>query len=125
MEKDVSRFVDVTNDIEFSGQVEGGFKWNTLTRTRMYSPKSLEPYGYKVYSQNDEDGIIQEIFNRIGTTNKQFVEFGVQDGLESNCHLLLFYGWRGLWIEGSSEFCREIETKFRPVIQERIIYHER
>jgi hypothetical protein len=24
----------------------------------------LERYGYKVYSQNDEDGIIDEIFNR-------------------------------------------------------------
>lgn len=52
--------------------------------------KSLERYGYKVYSQNDEDGIIQEIFRRIGTYDKRFVEFGVQDGLESNSHFLLY-----------------------------------
>ena len=28
--------------------------------------KRLEPFGFKVYSQNDEDGIIEEIFNRLG-----------------------------------------------------------
>ena len=31
-------------------------------------PGRLEHYGYKVYSQNDEDGIIEEIFNRIGVS---------------------------------------------------------
>lgn len=53
-----------------------------LLSTKKYSdPRQLEHFGYKAYSQNDEDGIIQEIFNRIGTTNRFFVEFGVQDGL--------------------------------------------
>lgn len=56
----------------------------------MKNEKALENYGYKVYSQNDEDGIIEEIFERIGITNKTFIEFGLQDGLESNTHYLLF-----------------------------------
>ncbi len=103
--------------ISFSGTVEGGLRFDAETRSRMCNPSALESYGYKVYSQNDEDGIIHEIFRRIGTTNKKFIEFGVQDGLESNTHLLLFYGWSGLWIEGSSTDCKEIETKFRPVIK--------
>ena len=107
----------VADEVKFSGVIEGGFCWDSLTRERMKDPKALEPYGYKVYSQNDEDGIINEIFRRIGTTNKRFIEFGVQDGLESNCHLLLFYGWSGLWIEGSSDYCNEIAVKFRPVIE--------
>ena len=72
-------------------------------------PKSLIPFGYKVYSQNEEDGIIREIFNRIGTTNKVFVEFGIGDGLENNTVTLLFYGWRGLWIEGNSANVNKIE----------------
>lgn len=76
----------------------------------------LEKYGYKVYSQNDEDGIIAEIFNRIGITNKIFVEFGVQNGLESNTHLLLLKDWKGLWIEGSESSCREINVLFNEVI---------
>lgn len=41
-------------------------------------------YGWKAYSQNDEDGIIDEIFARIGPGGRRFVEFGVQHGLECN-----------------------------------------
>lgn len=107
---------NIGNNIFFSGKIESGFCWNVLTKQRIANPNSLEGYGYKVYSQNDEDGIIHEIFSRIGVTNRRFVEFGVQNGLESNCHLLLFYGWEGLWIEGSAEYCDEIITKFRPVM---------
>jgi hypothetical protein len=79
----------------------------------------LERYGYKIYSQNDEDGIIAEIFKRIGETNKKFVEFGVNDGLESNGHFLLHKGWQGLWIEGSSSYCKQIHDKFKEPIAEK------
>lgn len=117
MQKNILLSTNITDSVKFSGIVEGGFCWETLTRERMKNPKALESYGFKVYSQNDEDGIINEIFKRIGTTNKIFIEFGVQDGLESNTHLLLFYRWRGLWIESSAEYCQNINIKFRPVIE--------
>src|SRR4051794_12997040 len=65
--------------------------------------KRLERYGFKVYSQNDEDGIIQEIFARIGIASKTFVEFGVENGLENNTLTLLLKEWNGLWIEGSEQ----------------------
>jgi hypothetical protein len=85
-------------------------------------PTHLDRFGYKVYSQNDEDGIIQEIFKRIGTTNKTFVEFGVQDGLESNCHFLLFTGWKGLWIEGDGIFFKRLQEYFsKPLLTNRLI----
>ncbi|MBT8045672.1 MAG: hypothetical protein KJN67_00770 [Pontiella sp.] len=71
-------------------------------------PLSLIPHGRKVYSQNEEDGIIIEIFNRIGTTNKTFVEFGSGDGLENNTYALLFQDWNGLWIDGSPKNIRKI-----------------
>jgi len=93
-----------------------GVRWQLATAKRFYdeSGRYLEPYGYKVYSQNDEDGIINEIFRRIGTTNKRFIEFGVEDGLECNTHFLLHNGWTGLWLEGSSSFCESIRKKFMP-----------
>lgn len=72
----------------------------------------LIPFGFKVYSQNDEDGIIQEIFKRIGTTNRYFVEFGCENGLETNTLFLLLQGWKGLWIEGSSKRMSAIKEKF-------------
>ena len=64
-------------------------------------PLSLVPHGRKMFSQNDEDGIIIEIFRRIGTTNQTFVEFGCGDGIENNSYALLFQDWNGLWIDGS------------------------
>jgi hypothetical protein len=66
---------------------------------RFHEPKRLLKYGYKVYSQNDEDGIIEEIFRRIGATSKTFVEFGVGPH-ENNSLRLLLLGWSGLWMDG-------------------------
>ncbi len=97
----------------------GGVRWNQETSKRLRNPACLEKYGYKFYSQNDEDGILEEIFRRIGTTNKTFIEFGVQDGLESNTHLLLFQQWHGLWIEASKESYQSLCIKFRNAIQSK------
>jgi len=63
----------------------------------------MKQFEKKVYSQNGEDGIIEEIFNRIGTTNKFFVEFGVQSGSECNTRLLRKHGWTGVWMDSSYE----------------------
>jgi hypothetical protein len=63
-------------------------------------PKRLEPFGFKVYSQNDEDGIIEEIFRRLGIHTGTFCEIGVENGLQCNTLYLIHRGWRGVWIEG-------------------------
>ena len=93
---------------------------NEILKSDKYKDeKRLEKFGYKVFSQNDEDGIVNEIFNRIGTTNKFFVEFGVQDGLESNCHFLLFQGWNGLFIEGDINYFNKINENFKNPISNK------
>lgn len=94
-----------------------GIAYEIATAKRLEDEKCLERYGFKVYSQNDEDGIIEEIFNRIGTTNKKFVEFGVENGLECNSHYLLHKGWSGLWIEGNPQSVAEINARFYPAIR--------
>ena len=86
-------------DLSLRGTIIGGLCWDELTRKRMEDPLAIENYGYKVYSQNDEDGIINEIFRRIGTETKEFIELGVDNGLECNTHFLLHREWHGLWIE--------------------------
>ncbi|GHT74546.1 hypothetical protein FACS1894124_4590 [Spirochaetia bacterium] len=92
------------NDIEYEN------------KRRLDDTLYLDRFGYKVYSQNDEDGIVAEIFRRIGTTNKQFVEFGVQNGLESNGHFLLHKGWHGLWIDGDKKAFKQLASVFaRPI----------
>jgi hypothetical protein len=64
----------------------------------------LIAHGRKTYSQNDEDGIVLEIFNRIGEGDRRFIEFGVQAGVECNTALLLMAGWSGLWLDGSDKY---------------------
>lgn len=84
-------------------------------------PKRLEPYGLKVYSQNDEDGILEEIFRRLGVTTGRFVEIGVEDGLECNTLYLLHKGWRGAWVEGDPRRKAEIEAKFSSILDRRLV----
>jgi hypothetical protein len=88
----------------------------SLNDVRYSDPLRLERYGFKVYSQYDEDGIIEEIFHRIGMGKKLFIEFGVETGIENNTLKLLLEGWRGLWIEGNSNYVTAIKTRFRDVI---------
>ncbi len=93
----------------------------SLNQQKYSDPKRLEPFGYKVYSQNDEDGILAEIFRRIGMSNRFFIEFGVQDGLECNSHFLLLQGWSGVFIEGSKHYCEAIRENFKlPLAQNRL-----
>ncbi|MBN8943053.1 MAG: hypothetical protein J0H01_26345 [Rhizobiales bacterium] len=85
---------------------------------RNQNPLRLGQYGYKSFSQSDEDGIIQEIFFRIGTGDKTFVEFGVETGLECNTALLLMQGWSGLWIEGDEKSCSKIKSTHKPFVDD-------
>jgi len=78
---------------------------------RAREPKRLISHGYKIFSQSDEDGIIQEIFRRVGTTDKRFIEFGVEDGQECNTRLLLMLGWTGMWLDGSAENVRRMDER--------------
>lgn len=94
-------------------------------KPRYNEPKRLLSYGYQVLAQSDEDGIIAEIFRRINTTNKYFVEFGVGIGIENNTANLLFQDWRGLWIEGDAEYAQQLrEHLSRFINSQQLISHE-
>mgnify|MGYP001225992320 FL=1 len=87
-------------------------KTDILDQPRYKDDKRLLKYGFKAYSQTDEDGIIQEIFQRIGVTNKTFIEIGVGDGLENNTLFLLLKGWKGFWVDGDLKNIKAIHNKF-------------
>src|ERR1700753_2979191 len=89
-----------------------------LAKPRYADPKRLLRHGFKVYSQCDEDGIIQEIFRRIGTGSRTFVEFGVETGIECNTVKLLIEGWRGLWLDGSPANVAQIQTQFDAFVRD-------
>ena len=57
----------------------------------------------RVYSQNGEDGILFDIFSKIGTTDRRFIEFGIGDGRQCNtANLSIHFGWSGLLIEADT-----------------------
>ena len=84
---------------------------------RGQEPRRLLKYGFKIYSQHDEDGITEEIFRRIGCMNRFFVEFGVGDGLENGTLYCLLKGWKGVWIDGSAICVDTIEDRLEFLIQ--------
>ncbi len=79
---------------------------------RYADQKRLLRFGWKAYSQSDEDGILCEIFRRIGEDTRTFIEIGVGDGTENNTVALLLSGWRGLWIEANSSSIETIRVAF-------------
>lgn len=83
-----------------------------LTAERYADPRSLTRHQAQVYSRHAEDGIIAEIFRRIGTVDRRFVEIGVDTGVENNTRLLLQLGWTGAWLEGSADNARAIRDLF-------------
>ncbi len=66
-----------------------------------------------LYSQSGEDGILEAIFYRIGTTNKFCVEFGVQTGTQCNTRYLREEkGWTGLLMDDGVENPKFIKKEF-------------
>jgi hypothetical protein len=92
---------------------------------------SLARYERKVFSQNGEDGVIAELFARVGVTDRRFVEFGAGDGTENNCAFLAdVMGWTGIFAEADEasaaglavkyQYCDGVETRRQLVTPETV-----
>ena len=73
------------------------------------------PWTLHSFSGSTEDACIAEIFSRIGTTNRFFVEFGAF-GPNNNTTEALVDGWRGIWIEKSDRIAAALKGPLRPYI---------
>lgn len=68
---------------------------------------------FKVFSQYGEDGILQYLIRetKIHPDEKIFIEFGVQDYIESNTRFLLQNNqWKGLIIDGSATYMESVRN---------------
>ena len=52
-----------------------------------------------MYSQSNEDAILDALIARFGASSRRFVEFGAGDGRQNNTINLLYKGWSGVWCE--------------------------
>jgi len=70
---------------------------------------SLQDFTHNVFSQNGEDGILGEVFRRLGINKGVFCEFGAWDGKHlSNAYALYEAGWTGWFIEGDRARFRDL-----------------
>lgn len=67
-----------------------------------------------IFSQNGEDGIIAELFDRIDGNSKICCEFGAWDGIHlSNCRNLILNGWTAVMIEGEIKRFQDLTANYR------------
>ncbi len=74
--------------------------------------KRLSDYGFDVYSQYGEDGIVQKIFEIMGTTSKVAVEFGAWNGIHLSNTANLWINdksWRAVLIESDQKKFEELK----------------
>jgi hypothetical protein len=69
--------------------------------SRQLIHSKIENSGFRVFSQWDEDGIIQFLINKVKIRKKIFIEFGIENYTQSNTRFLLTNNnWSGLVIDG-------------------------
>lgn len=74
----------------------------------------LAAYEWRIFSQNGEDGILDEIFRRIGAGKRTLVEIGVDDGRQCNTALLVKRArWSGWMIEGNPTRAAALARNYR------------
>ena len=61
--------------------------------------RPLEPYLAGAHDYKRGNGIVNVLM-----TTRQFLEFGVENGLENNTLNLLEQGWSGAWLEGDPRY---------------------
>ncbi len=67
--------------------------------------------GFGVFSQSDEDGILQYLLAHIPMPNHTFIEFGAEYYEESNTRFLLLNNrWQGMLLDASDEDIRYIKA---------------
>lgn len=91
--------------------VQNGRIWNYLI-SQNKNIKNIHETEFKVFSQWGDDGIIQYLINHLDDIkNKSFIEFGVEDYLESNTRFLLINNnWSGLVLDGSESNVSKIKN---------------
>ena len=82
---------------------------------------NISKFGIKIYSQNEEDGIILYILKHIGVKTKKFIEIGSESGLECNTtNILKYFNWSGVQIEGNKDLHDKAKIQLKKILREKI-----
>lgn len=77
----------------------------------------LRRYAHNVTSSDGEDGIIEKIFEIVGTRNRWCVELGALNGMhDSNTrNIITEHGWSAVLIEGDITYFKKLQDLYREV----------
>ena len=110
MEKTIKKLTSLMGrSIKLSGSYRdevGLLAIGSMLSNQQYSMNSLNinDYEFKIFSQFGDDGIIQYLIKHIPIENETFIEFGVENYLESNTRFLMMNNnWAGFVMDGSEE----------------------
>ena len=82
---------------------------------------NISKFGIKIYSQNEEDGIILYILKHIGIRTKKFIEIGSESGTECNTtNLLKYFDWSGMQIEGDKVLYNNAKIQLKKKLREKM-----
>jgi len=72
----------------------------------------INDYEFKIFSQFGDDGIIQYLIKNIEIKNEVFIEFGVENYIESNTRFLMMNNnWSGFVMDGSEKAMNSLKTR--------------
>lgn len=89
-----------------------------MQAAKYQQPKSLMPFRQKIFAQYGQDGMLAEIFRRIGEGRGRFVEIGTAPE-ENNTNLLLLKGWSGLWVDAGLAPDTQLPTSVQTLLLRR------
>lgn len=73
---------------------------------------NINDYEFKIFSQFGDDGIIQYLIKHIQIENEIFIEFGVENYLESNTRFLMMNNnWTGFVMDGSEDAMNSLKNQ--------------
>jgi hypothetical protein len=81
---------------------------------QQYSMNSsnINDYEFKIFSQFGDDGIIQYLIKNVEIKNEIFIEFGVENYIESNTRFLMMNNnWSGFVMDGSDEAMNSLKNQ--------------
>ena len=92
----------------FMDNISSKYKNKTLTSAELLN------YGFRTFSQNNEDGILLAIYSVIGIKNKRVVEIGANCsssdvGIPESCssNLIINHHWHGVIIDSDKLACEQ------------------
>jgi hypothetical protein len=99
--------------VVFVRQIAAMMRAVQLSRLPLLPPHDLVARRFRLFSQNEEDGIILALFEHAGITDRRFVEIG--SGSSGGNSALLAYecGWSGLMIDIESRKIESLCKSFR------------